>query len=855
MRKHAAVLALAAILPFLLPAGVQAQAWRSSGGNADGLSYGTAFPSTPATGDVYVITDDSAEGACDSAAGSAQTLCRWNGAAWTALGDGEAAGGTVVTTDIDTSSELRAIVTDETGTGALVFAGGALGTPASVTLTNGTGLPISTGVTGLGTGVATALGTNVGSAGAPVVNGGALGTPSGGTLTNATGLPISTGVSGLGANVADFLATPSSANLSSAVTGETGTGGLVFDTSPVIATPSITGKVDRNNTAVNDDDCTGEQGVWWYDTTDSAFEFCNANSGAPAVLGGGGSGDVTAASAFGTDNVLIKADGTSKGVQATGISVADTNDITGVNDLTVGGDITVTGTVTASNLASFTDPNADAMVFWDDAPTGTMAAATLGSNLSLSSGTLSLGSGVTLDTEWDTAAEINSATTDDDFATLTGSQTLTNKTLTSPTIGTKINLPRVTALPGTPSAGDTVIVTDDSAAGACDSNAGSAESLCQYNGSAWAALGDGTGGGGGGDVTKVGTPANNQVGVWTGDGTIEGDAALTFDTATDTLAVAASGKIAFGAVNVLSDSAGTATLSNIDALDATTEATVEAAIDTAANLTSIQGHTVTLTGALVRSGAHSLTLTTSGATNVTLPTSGTLATVGGGLGAATATTPSANDNDTSVATTAYVQTELTARASDTVTYTNKTIDAEATGNVITIPFHEDFPAAGCNNTTATSFWDLPTTNPAVAACRTGTNVQKGTLDFANGANALTAQSFFRLPTGWTGNIDAIVTWSSSTTTGNVVWQLAIACAGDADADDPAFTDDAFTADATKGTANQLNDTASNTITTTGTCAAGDIAHLRIKRDPANGSDTMAGTARLLNVHLTYRAAL
>lgn len=40
---------------------------------------------------------------------------------------------------------------------------------------------------------------------------------------------------------------------------------------------------------------------------------------------------------------------------------------------------------------------------------------------------------------------------------------------------------------------------------------------------------------GGGDVTKVGTPVNNQVGVWTGDGTLEGDAALTFDTTTDTL--------------------------------------------------------------------------------------------------------------------------------------------------------------------------------------------------------------------------------------------------------------------------------------------------------------------------------
>ena len=70
-----------------------------------------------------------------------------------------------------------------------------------------------------------------------------LGTPQSGTLTNCTGLPVATGVSGLGAGVATFLATPSSANLATAVTGETGSGALVFGTSPTIASPTLTAPV------------------------------------------------------------------------------------------------------------------------------------------------------------------------------------------------------------------------------------------------------------------------------------------------------------------------------------------------------------------------------------------------------------------------------------------------------------------------------------------------------------------------------------------------------------------------------------------------------------------------------------
>lgn len=89
--------------------------------------------------------------------------------------------------------------------GALV-SGGALGTPSSGNAANLTGLPISTGLTGAGTGVLTALAVNVGSAGAFVTFNGALGTPSSGTLTSATGLPISTGLTGAGTGVLTALA-------------------------------------------------------------------------------------------------------------------------------------------------------------------------------------------------------------------------------------------------------------------------------------------------------------------------------------------------------------------------------------------------------------------------------------------------------------------------------------------------------------------------------------------------------------------------------------------------------------------------------------------------------------------------
>jgi len=70
-----------------------------------------------------------------------------------------------------------------------------------------------------------------------------LGTPASGTLTSCTGLPISTGVSGLGTGAATFLATPSSANFAALLTDETGTGANVFATSPTLTDPAIIGTI------------------------------------------------------------------------------------------------------------------------------------------------------------------------------------------------------------------------------------------------------------------------------------------------------------------------------------------------------------------------------------------------------------------------------------------------------------------------------------------------------------------------------------------------------------------------------------------------------------------------------------
>lgn len=137
-------------------------------------------------------------------------------------------GATTPTTGVFTTSTARAAATQD----SVILQGRAGGTSSyGVTLTPTT-LTASRTLT-----LPDASGT-------VLYSGGPLGTPSSATLTSATGLPISTGVSGLGTGVATFLATPSSANLAAAVTDETGSGLLVFGTTPALTNPTVTNYVE-----------------------------------------------------------------------------------------------------------------------------------------------------------------------------------------------------------------------------------------------------------------------------------------------------------------------------------------------------------------------------------------------------------------------------------------------------------------------------------------------------------------------------------------------------------------------------------------------------------------------------------
>ncbi len=385
------------------------------------------------------------------------------------------------------------------------------GTVNKVTLTapaTGSTLTIADGKTLTASNTLTFTGTDsssvaFGAGGTVAYAGGALGTPSSLTLTNATGLPISTGVSGLGTGVATFLATPSSANLAAAITDEsgasgtvvfsgsklnvfastssselagiisddTGTGALVFGTSPAITTSLTTGSTSfalLNTTA----------------TTVSAF-------GAATTLNmGAGTGTTTIANDLVVSGNLT-INGTTTTINATTVSTDDINitlgDGASPTDVTAaGGGITLKGATDKSITWSAANGWTSSEIFniasgktFKINGTDVLSGTTLGSGVTGSSltsvGTISSGTwnGTVIDAAYGGTGVNNSGktitlggnlTTSGAFST--GLTVTANTTLTLPTSGTLATTSnKLSAFAATTSAELISVISDETGSG------------------------------------------------------------------------------------------------------------------------------------------------------------------------------------------------------------------------------------------------------------------------------------------------------------------------------------------------------------------------------------------------------
>lgn len=195
----------------------------------------------------------------------------------------------------------------------------------------------ASGITGLGTGVATALGVNAGGAGAFLVNGGVLGTPSSGTATNLTGLPLTTGVTGIlpaanGGTANGFVAFSGPATSTKTFTLPNATATILTDNAAVTVAQGGTGRATSTTAYGIITAGTTATGALQTVATGTAGQVLTSG-GASAVpvwvtsvpVANGGTGRATSTTAYG----LLAAGTTATGAQQTLAAGATTEILVG----------------------------------------------------------------------------------------------------------------------------------------------------------------------------------------------------------------------------------------------------------------------------------------------------------------------------------------------------------------------------------------------------------------------------------------------------------------------------------------------------------------------------------------------
>jgi hypothetical protein len=187
------------------------------------------------------------------------------------------------------------------------------------------------------------------------------------------------------------------------------------------------------------------------------------------------------------------------------------------------------------------------------------------------------------------------------------------------------------------------------------------------------------------------------------------------------------------------------------------------------------------------------------------------------------------------------------------TLTNKTLDAEATGNALGTVSKTYIDAASCIGATATNNWDDAGTGDTAptAACNDTGSIQRPSADFAGGA-VNSFERTMRLPSDWASGlaVDVSIRYVTvaASPTGNVEWDISTICRAAGETWDAAFNTAQTITDAAAAQ-NVLNDADQASVTMT-TCAADEDWSLKISRDGTN--DTNNDLAKMMGVMITLR---